>query len=91
MSQDVILESLARFSAALDRLEAASLRHQESERMRMNLESELALMRADRAELAEKLDRTTHRKQEVEEQFSQLDQRIDRAVASIREVLDGSA
>ncbi|HRJ69096.1 MAG TPA: DUF4164 family protein [Beijerinckiaceae bacterium] len=90
MSRETILEALARCGAALDRLEAASLRHQEGERLRMNLESELALMRADRQALAEKLDAAFARTQQVEEQVSTLDQRIGRAVASIRDVLDGS-
>lgn len=91
MSRENILEALARFGAALDRLEAASLRHQEGERLRMNLESELALMRADRQALAERLDAALARTQSVEDQFAQLDQRIARAVSSIRDVLDGSA
>lgn len=89
MSREVILDALSRFGAALDRLEAASLRHQEGERLRMNLESELALMRADRQALAERLDAATARTRDVEEQVQVLDQRIARAVASIRDVLDG--
>jgi len=89
MSREVILDALARFGAALDRLEAASLRHQEGERLRMNLESELALMRADRQALAERLDAAVARTREVEDQATMLDQRIARAVASIRDVLDG--
>ena len=48
MNQEPVLEALARFGAALDRLEAASLRHHEGERVRLTLQSELALMRADR-------------------------------------------
>ena len=87
MTQDPVQDALARFSAALDRLEAASLRHQEGERMRHMLESELALMRADRQGLAEKLDQTTARSRQFEEQFVALDQRIERAIASVREAL----
>lgn len=87
MSQEPVQDALARFSAALDRLEAASLRHQEGERMRMALESELALMRADRQGLAETLDQSVARNRQMEEQLLQLDQRIERAIASVRDCL----
>lgn len=87
MAQDPIQEALGRFSAALDRLEAASLRHQEGERLRHMLENELALMRADRQALAEKLDQTTARNRQLDEQFVALDQRIERAISSVREAL----
>lgn len=80
-------DALARFSAALDRLEAASLRHQEGERMRMALESELALMRADRQALAESLDQSLFRNRQLEEQLVALDQRIERAMGAVRDVL----
>ena len=82
-----VQEALARFSAALDRLEAASLRHQEGERMRMALESELALMRADRQTLAETLDQASDRNRRLEEQFDLLDQRIERAISSVSAAL----
>lgn len=87
MSQEPVQEALARFSAALDRLEAASLRHQEGERMRHALESELALMRADRQALAENLDHSVARNRQLEEQFQALDQRIERAIAAVRDSL----
>ncbi|MCA0424484.1 MAG: DUF4164 domain-containing protein [Proteobacteria bacterium] len=84
---DPVQEALARFGAALDRLEAVSLRHQEGERMRMALESELALMRADRQGLAENLDRSSARGRLLEEQLLSLDQRIDRAMLAVRDAL----
>jgi len=87
MSSEPVQDALARFSAALDRLEAASLRHQEGERMRMALEGELALMRADRQALAETLDQSVARSRQLEEQFTQIDQRIERAIASVRDCL----
>jgi len=87
MTQEPVQDALARFSAALDRLEAASLRHQEGERMRMALESELALMRADRQALADSLDQSVARGRLLEEQMGQLDQRIERAIASVRDTL----
>jgi chromosome segregation ATPase len=87
MSEQPVQDALARFSAALDRLEAASLRHQEGERLRHALESELALMRADRQALAERLDHSTFRARQVEEELAALDQRIERAIAAVRDAL----
>lgn len=87
MSEEPVQEALVRFSAALDRLEAASLRHQEGERMRLALESELALMRADRQQLAEALDQSVARGRQLEEQMTLIDQRIERAIASVRDSL----
>ena len=86
-SPEPVQEALSRFGMALDRLEAASLRHQEGERMRMALESELALMRADRQALAETLDGSVARNRQLEEQLVQLDQRIERVIGSVRECL----
>lgn len=55
--------------------------------MRMALEGELALMRADRQALAETLDQSVARSRSLEEQFTHLDQRIERAIASVRDCL----
>ena len=87
MSDHPVEDALQRFSAVLDRLEAASLRHQEGERLRMVLESELALMRNDRQALAETLDQETFRRKQLESDILALDQRIERAIASVRDVL----
>lgn len=87
MTEQPVQDALARFSAALDRLEAASLRHQEGERLRHALESELALMRADRQQLAERLDHAAFRAQQVEDEVSALDQRIERAILAVRDAL----
>lgn len=87
MSEHPVEDALARFGAALDRLEAASLRHQEGERQRHALESELALMRADRQQLAERLDRATASHRQLEAEIAALDQRIERAIHSVRDAL----
>lgn len=87
MSSDPVQDALQRFAQALDRLEAASLRHQEGERMRMALESELALMRTDRQALAETLDQAVARNRQLEEQVTLIDQRLDRAIGSVRDAL----
>ncbi len=87
MSANPVQDALSRFAQALDRLEAASLRHQEGERMRMALESELALMRSDRQALAETLDQSAARNHQLEEQLVALDQRIERAIGSVRDAL----
>jgi len=87
MSEQMVQDALSRFSVALDRLEAASLRHQEGERMRHALESELALMRADRQAMAEKLDQSMFRNRQIEAEFVALDQRIERAITAVRDAL----
>ena len=87
MNSAPVQDALQRFAQALDRLEAASLRHQEGERMHMALESELALMRTDRQALAETLDQAVDRNRQLEEHLVGIDQRIDRAIASVRDAL----
>ncbi len=58
---DPVGEALSRLSAALDRLDAAAIRHVESDRVRATLVTELAVMREDRHRLAEMLDLETGR------------------------------
>ena len=55
--------------------------------MRIALESELALMRVDRQALAETLDSSVARNRQLEEQLVALDQRIERAIVSVRDCL----
>ena len=79
-----IREALARLSAALDRLDAASLRHADGDRARATLESELSLMREDRHQLARALDEETAARLLSETQLADLAPRIDRAISALR-------
>lgn len=86
-----VAEALARLSAALDRLDAASLRHIEADRVRATLETELAVMREDRHRLAEMLDHETGARLEADQCLHDLLPRIDRAITSVRTSLAGEA
>jgi hypothetical protein len=76
--------ALARLSAALDRLDAAALRHVEADRIRATLETELAVMREDRHRLAEMLDQETGARLEADQCLQDLLPRLDRAISSVR-------
>lgn len=82
-----IREALARMSAALDRLDAASLRHADGDRARQTLESELSLMREDRHQLARALDAEKASRLLAETHLADLAPRIDRAIAALRQSL----
>jgi hypothetical protein len=81
---DVVAEALNRLSAALDRLDAASLRHVEADRVRATLETELAVMREDRHRLAEMLDLESGARREADQCLHDLVPRIDRAISAVR-------
>lgn len=82
-----IREALARMSAALDRLDAASLRHADGDRARLTLETELSLMREDRHQLARALDEEKAARSLAETHLGDLAPRIDRAIAALRQSL----
>lgn len=86
---DLIRDALARLSAALDRLDAISLRHAEGDRARANLESELALMREDRHQLAAMLDQERSVRTDAEEALAAVSPRIDAAMQALRAELGG--
>jgi hypothetical protein len=84
---DSIREALARLSAALDRLDAVSLRHADADRVRANLETELHLMREDRHLLARALDDEKAAREAAEAGLIEIAPRLDRAIATIRSSL----
>lgn len=84
---DPIRESLARLATALDKLDAASLRHVDGDRARASLETELSLMREDRHQLARTLDEEKAARVTAEASLGDLAPRIDRAIAAIRSSL----
>lgn len=84
---DAIKDALSRLSAAIDRLDAASLRHADGDRARTTLETELSLMREDRHQLARLLDEERAARMNTEAGLEQLAPRIDNAIAAIRDGL----
>jgi predicted nucleic acid-binding Zn-ribbon protein len=84
---DSIQDALSRLAQALDRLDAASLRHAEGERLRATLEAELALMREDRHRLATEIDRERDERLTLEARLADITPRIDRAMDAIRVAL----
>lgn len=84
---DSIQDALSRLAQALDRLDAASLRHAEGERLRATLEAELALMREDRHRLATEIDKERDERLTLEARLADITPRIDRAMDAIRVAL----
>jgi adenylylsulfate kinase-like enzyme len=82
---EIIKDSLARLGTALDRLDAAALRHADGDRARATLEAELNLMREDRHQLARLLDEEKAARADADAGLSELGPRIDRAIAAIRQ------
>ena len=87
MVSDPVREALGRLSAALDKLDAISLRHADGENARSTLETELHLMREDRHQLARLLDEERAARALTEASLGDLAPRIDRAIAAIRTTL----
>lgn len=87
MTEDAVSRALLRLSGAIDRLEAASLRLRESERIRMNLETELALMRDDRRSLADALDKALAGGEDTRRQLAEMAPRLDRAIEAVQAAL----
>jgi Domain of unknown function (DUF4164) len=82
--------ALLRLSASLDRLDAISLRYLESDRLRADLEMELAVMRDDRQKLAQMLDQERAQRLEACAGLTAIAPKIDAAMLAIRESLDGA-
>lgn len=79
-----VREALSRLAAALDRLDAVSLRHADGGRARANLETELDLMREDRHKLALQLDTEKSAREAAETGLGEIAPRVERAIAAIR-------
>jgi hypothetical protein len=86
---DPVAEALSRLSSALDRLDAAAIRHVEADRVRATLETELAVMREDRHRLAEMLDLETGARREADQTLRDVMPRLDRAIAQVKSSLAG--
>jgi hypothetical protein len=88
MSVDLLDPSLKRLRAALDLLEAAMERRARQDGARSDAQEELALMQDDRARLAVELDGALDRNRGLMAANLEAAQRVERAGAAIRAVLD---
>lgn len=88
MSSHSLDDAMIRLDSALSQLEAASQRRLEAERRRGDLETELTLMQDDRARLAAELDGTMARLSRVEGAANDVGKRLDRAMGTIRDVIE---
>lgn len=84
---ETIAAAIMRLSAAIDRLDAASLRLADGESHRTTLETEIMLMREDRHRLARDLDSERTARLKAEEGLAEISPRVDRAVAAVRAAL----
>lgn len=84
---ETIAAAISRLSAAIDRLDAASLRFADGETHRNALETEILLMREDRHRLARELDSERAARQKAEEGLIEISPRVDRAMSAIRAAL----
>jgi chromosome segregation ATPase len=83
-------DSLKRFASALDQLEAAGERLAVADRVRADLEDELSVMQDDRARLAAELDGAMARARALGHANEDVRQRVERASAQVRAVLDAA-
>ena len=83
-------QALARLMASIAVLEVAAARRLEVDRSKGALETELALMQDDRARLAVELDGALARGNRLEATTEDLARRIDKAIGSVRSVLDAA-
>ena len=84
----LIEDAIARLRASLSALEAAAAHRNEADRSKTTLETELALMQDDRARLAVELDGALARAQRLDSATDELARRIDRAIGSVRSVIE---
>lgn len=80
--------ALRRLSSALDQLEAAAERRTGLDRARADLEEELAVMQDDRARLAAELDGSLSRMRGLALANEDVAQRLERAEALLRGVIE---
>lgn len=84
-------EALRRLEASVSLLESAVTRRLDAERSHSDLETELEIMRDDRARLAAELDGATARLAEMQSVTEEVDHRLGRAIGTVEGVLGRSA
>ncbi|MGF3023495.1 DUF4164 domain-containing protein [Methylobacterium aquaticum] len=83
-------EALRRLEASVSLLESAVTRRLDAERSHSDLETELEIMRTDRARLAAELDGAAARIAEMESVTEEVDHRLGRAIGAVEGVLGRS-
>jgi len=80
-----------RLRAALDALEGAAERRREADRDEDELASRIHALGVDRSRLADELDGSLVRSRRLERTNREIAEKLDAAIGSIRQVLDGNA
>jgi hypothetical protein len=86
--QSAIDAAVKRLQLALDALDAAVERRQDADRSEEALAAQVQALGLDRSKLAAALDGETARSRKVEATNHEVAERLDKAIASIRSVLD---
>lgn len=81
-------DALRRLASAIDQIEAAAERRAIADRVRADLEEELAVMQDDRARLAVELDGALARARTLTQATEEVSRRLDRAADTVAGVLD---
>lgn len=82
-----VAEALDKLRSAVDLLDAAAMRRMSAERSEQARQTELELMRGDRAKLAELLDQALARGRSLEAAQKQAEDSVDRAIQLVRQTL----
>jgi len=85
---DLIAAAAQRLSLALDALDAAAERRRDADRDAQSLSDQLHALGSDRARLASELDDATARAKTLEAANRAVGERLDRAIETIRGVLN---
>ncbi len=80
-------DALRRLEASVSLLESAVTRRLDAERSHSDLETELEIMRDDRARLAAELDGAMARLAEMQSVTEEVDHRLGRAIGTVEGVL----
>jgi hypothetical protein len=84
---DTLASALRSLSGAVDLLEAAAQRRLESDAARTDLETELVVMAEDRARLADELDRSLARADDLATVTKDVSRRLDQVCENIQVML----
>uniref|UniRef100_Q07HD5 DUF4164 family protein n=1 Tax=Rhodopseudomonas palustris (strain BisA53) TaxID=316055 RepID=Q07HD5_RHOP5 len=79
-----------RLRAALDALEGAAERRREADRDEDELASRIHALGVDRSRLADELDGSLVRSRQLERTNREIAEKLDAAIGTIRQVLDGN-
>ncbi len=83
-------DAMKRLENALGLLEASVSRRLDTDKRRVDLETELQIMQDDRARLAVELDGALTRLHQSEAAVTDVSERVRRAIGAIEEVLSGA-